>query len=120
MRISDWSSDVCSSDLPALHLHDARARNGTFDLCAPPRAGGGMAPAGRPPGAGSGAASGGQLRLIPEPFGASGRYPSMSAPRLVHVADSLPGIRPERSGAGWRYRDAQGTIIPATGEIEPP
>src|SRR3546814_3295017 len=74
--------------LPAFHLHDARARNGAFDLCAPPRTGVGMAPAGRAPGAGSGAASGGQLRLIPEPFGASGRYPSMSASRLVHVDDS--------------------------------
>src|SRR3546814_4260535 len=96
MRISDWSSDVCSSDLaapargraaadgatapplfeyaarrgtmdraardraparpyrlydrvavrrhrlPAFHLHDARARNGAFDLCAPPRTGVGM------------------------------------------------------------------------------
>src|SRR3546814_9530181 len=118
MRISDWSSDVCSSDLPALHLHDARARNGTFDLGGPPRAGGGMAPAGRPPGAGSGAASGGQLRLIPEPFGASGRYPSMSAPRLVHVDDSLPGISRERSGAGWRYRDAKGKIIRDREEID--
>src|SRR3546814_13554098 len=77
-----------------------------------------MAPAGRAPGAGSGAASGGQLRLIPEPFGASGRYPSRSAPRLVHVDDSLPGISRERSGAGWRYRDAKGKIIRDREEID--
>src|SRR3546814_10527146 len=27
MRISDWSSDVCSSDLPSLHRTCARCRN---------------------------------------------------------------------------------------------
>src|SRR3546814_3917450 len=26
MRISDWSSDVCSSDLAALHLYDVQTR----------------------------------------------------------------------------------------------
>src|SRR3546814_19718477 len=51
-------------------------------------------------------------------FGASGRYPSMSAPRLVHVDDSLPGISRERSGAGWRYRDAKGKIIRDRDEID--
>src|SRR3546814_5091096 len=83
MRISDWSSDGCSSDLAV-----------------------------------SGAASRGHPRLTPEPFGASWRYPSMSAPRLVHVDDSLPGISRERSGAGWRYRDAKGKIIRDREEID--
>src|SRR3546814_9491420 len=42
----------------------------------------------------------------------------MSAPRLVHVDDSLPGISRERSGAGWRYRDAKGKIIRDREEID--
>ncbi|HEY0597576.1 DNA topoisomerase IB [Sphingopyxis sp.] len=42
----------------------------------------------------------------------------MSAPRLVHVDDSLPGIGRERSGAGWRYRDAKGRIIRERDEID--
>src|SRR3546814_7152172 len=50
--------------LPALHLHDACARNGAFDLCAPPRTGVGVAPAGRAPGAGSRAASGGDRKSV--------------------------------------------------------
>src|SRR5690606_13994826 len=73
--------------LSALHLYDARARNGAVDLYAPPRTGVGMAPADRAPGAGSGTPSGGQPRLIPEPYGAPGRYGRMAATRLVHVDD---------------------------------
>lgn len=42
----------------------------------------------------------------------------MPAPRLVHVDDSLPGIGRERSGAGWRYRDAKGRIIRDRDEID--
>ena len=42
----------------------------------------------------------------------------MSASRLVHVDDSLPGISRERSGAGWRYRDAKGKIIRDRDEID--
>ena len=42
----------------------------------------------------------------------------MSAPRLIHVDDSLPGISRERSGAGWRYRDAKGKIIRDRDEID--
>ncbi|OHD10108.1 DNA topoisomerase IB [Sphingopyxis sp. RIFCSPHIGHO2_12_FULL_65_19] len=42
----------------------------------------------------------------------------MSAPRLVHVDDSLPGISRERSGTGWRYRDAKGRIIRERDEID--
>lgn len=42
----------------------------------------------------------------------------MSAPRLVHVDDSLPGISRERSGTGWRYRDAKGKIIRERDEID--
>ena len=42
----------------------------------------------------------------------------MSATRLIHVDDSLPGIGRERSGAGWRYRDAKGKIIRERGEID--
>src|SRR3546814_3075069 len=32
MRISDWSSDVCSSDLVHEHCHSARLRNGLDDF----------------------------------------------------------------------------------------
>ncbi|MBO9696033.1 MAG: DNA topoisomerase IB [Sphingopyxis sp.] len=42
----------------------------------------------------------------------------MPAPHLVHVDDSLPGIGRERSGAGWRYRDAKGRIIRDREEID--
>ncbi|HJS10122.1 DNA topoisomerase IB [Sphingopyxis sp.] len=42
----------------------------------------------------------------------------MSAPHLIHVDDSLPGISRERSGAGWRYRDAKGKIIRDRDEID--
>lgn len=42
----------------------------------------------------------------------------MSATRLIHVDDSLPGIGRERSGSGWRYRDAKGKIIRERGEID--
>lgn len=42
----------------------------------------------------------------------------MSAVRLVHVDDSLPGISRERSGVGWRYRDAKGKIIRDREEID--
>ena len=42
----------------------------------------------------------------------------MSATRLIHVDDSLPGISRERSGAGWRYRDAKGKVIRERGEID--
>src|SRR3546814_5484896 len=38
MRISDWSSDVCSSDLPTvLHVHPCRhRRDGAVQLARPP------------------------------------------------------------------------------------
>lgn len=42
----------------------------------------------------------------------------MSAPRLIHVDDSLPGISRERSGIGWRYRDAKGKVIRDREEID--
>ncbi len=42
----------------------------------------------------------------------------MSATRLIHVDDSLPGISRERSGTGWRYRDAKGRIIRERHEID--
>ena len=42
----------------------------------------------------------------------------MSAPRLIHVDDSLPGISRARSGIGWRYRDAKGKIIRDRAEID--
>lgn len=41
----------------------------------------------------------------------------MSATRLVHVDDSLPGIGREPMPAGWRYRDAKGKIIREAREI---
>jgi DNA topoisomerase-1 len=42
----------------------------------------------------------------------------MPATRLIHVDDSLPGIGRERSGVGWRYRDAKGRIIRERSEID--
>lgn len=42
----------------------------------------------------------------------------MPAPRLIHVDDSLPGISRERSGIGWRYRDAKGKVIRDREEID--
>ncbi|WP_428678867.1 DNA topoisomerase IB [Sphingopyxis sp.] len=42
----------------------------------------------------------------------------MSAVRLIHVDDSLPGISRARSGVGWRYRDAKGKIIRDRDEID--
>ena len=41
-----------------------------------------------------------------------------AAPRLIHVDDSLPGIRRERAASGWRYRDAAGKVIRDRAEIE--
>lgn len=41
----------------------------------------------------------------------------MSAVRLIHVDDSLPGIGRERAGDGWRYRDAKGKLIRDGDEI---
>lgn len=41
----------------------------------------------------------------------------MSAVRLIHVDDSLPGIGRERAGDGWRYRDAKGRLIRDRHEI---
>jgi DNA topoisomerase-1 len=41
-----------------------------------------------------------------------------AAPRLIHVDDSLPGIRRERTASGWRYRDAAGKVIRDRAEIE--
>lgn len=41
----------------------------------------------------------------------------MTATRLIHVDDSLPGISRERHGDGWRYRDAKGKIIRDRAEI---
>jgi DNA topoisomerase-1 len=41
----------------------------------------------------------------------------MSAARLIHVDDSLPGIGRERAGEGWRYRDAKGRVIRDAAEI---
>lgn len=41
----------------------------------------------------------------------------MSATRLIHVDDGLPGISRERVAAGWRYRDAAGKIIRERDEI---
>ncbi|WP_332816851.1 DNA topoisomerase IB [Sphingopyxis sp.] len=41
----------------------------------------------------------------------------MSATRLVHVDDSLPGIGREPMPGGWRYRDAKGKIIREAREI---
>ncbi|ALJ11464.1 DNA topoisomerase [Sphingopyxis macrogoltabida] len=46
-----------------------------------------------------------------------GRYSAMSAVRLIHVDDSLPGIGRERAGDGWRYRDAKGKLIRDRHEI---
>ena len=46
-----------------------------------------------------------------------GRYSPMSAVRLIHVDDSLPGIGRERAGDGWRYRDAKGKLIRDRHEI---
>lgn len=42
----------------------------------------------------------------------------MSAPRLVHVDDSLPGISRARSGPGWLYRDVRGKVIRDRDEID--
>ncbi|UKK85971.1 DNA topoisomerase IB [Sphingopyxis sp. BSN-002] len=42
----------------------------------------------------------------------------MSAERLIHVDDSLPGISRERSGVGWKYRDARGRLIRGRDEID--
>src|SRR3546814_10883991 len=36
MRISDWSSDVCSSDLLGLHDHESRASHGRARRSVPP------------------------------------------------------------------------------------
>lgn len=41
----------------------------------------------------------------------------MTAARLIHVDDSLPGISREPDGDGWRYRDARGRIIRDRQEI---
>lgn len=41
----------------------------------------------------------------------------MSAPRLIHVDDSLPGITRERISNGWRYRDARGKLIRDRAEV---
>lgn len=41
----------------------------------------------------------------------------MSAARLIHVDDSLPGIGRERVEGGWRYRDAKGKLIRDRDEI---
>jgi len=41
----------------------------------------------------------------------------MSAARLIHVDDSLPGIGRERAGEDWRYRDASGRVIRDAAEI---
>ncbi|UNK80440.1 DNA topoisomerase IB [Sphingopyxis granuli] len=41
----------------------------------------------------------------------------MPRARLIHVDDSLPGIRRERAGDGWRYRDAKGRLIRDRAEI---
>ena len=55
--------------VPAVHLHDAGAGDGSVDLLPPPRAGSGMAPADRTAGAGSGAAFGGwRLNRFTLPF----------------------------------------------------
>ena len=42
----------------------------------------------------------------------------MSATRLVHVDDSLPGISRKRAGVGWQYRDAKRKIIHDRKEID--
>lgn len=41
----------------------------------------------------------------------------MSAERLIHVDDSLPGISRERVDTGWRYRDPGGKLIRDAQEV---
>jgi DNA topoisomerase-1 len=41
----------------------------------------------------------------------------MTAARLIHIDDGLPGITRERTGGGWRYRDTKGKIIRDRSEI---
>src|SRR3546814_8984363 len=54
--------------LPALHLHDAGARNRPHHLLPPPRAGGGVAAADRSPGASPAAPSDGAGHPLPPPW----------------------------------------------------
>ncbi len=41
----------------------------------------------------------------------------MSAARLIHIDDGLPGITRERVADGWRYRDTKGKIIRDRDEV---
>ncbi|MDO9337655.1 MAG: DNA topoisomerase IB [Caulobacter sp.] len=41
----------------------------------------------------------------------------MTAARLIHIDDGLPGITRERVEDGWRYRDTKGKIIRDRGEV---
>lgn len=41
----------------------------------------------------------------------------MTAVRLIHIDDGLPGITRERVEDGWRYRDTKGKIIRDRGEV---
>src|SRR5690606_17303027 len=117
--------------VPAIHLHDARAGDGAFDLLPTARATGGLAAAHRAACAGTRAPSGGErlthwrqdtskrplrFRARPEPSAPAKRYPPMPT-RLIHVDDSLPGISRERWRGGWRYRDAKGRPIRDKDEI---
>src|SRR3546814_14306143 len=54
--------------LPALHLHDAGARNRPHHLLPPPRAGGGVAAADRSPGASTAAPSDGAGQPLTHPW----------------------------------------------------
>lgn len=41
----------------------------------------------------------------------------MTAARLIHIDDGLPGFTRERIDDGWRYRDTKGKIIRDRGEV---
>src|SRR3546814_18615251 len=72
MRISDWSSDVCSSDLNRAGVLDALARAGAlpahfpFLQQRPPGAGGGFMTDARSEGMGGGRVAADELRLLIE------------------------------------------------------
>src|SRR3546814_3967916 len=90
MRISDWSSDVCSSDLDLVQDDPARARRLPAGQGAQPPAAGGRVPEGlRPDGigeVGQGRAELGELTRLADALPASAA--SANAPPWMATADS--------------------------------
>src|SRR3546814_8794491 len=97
MRISDWSSDVCSSDLA--QVHDRRSRRPGSHRQLPPE------PGAEPDGADESVAPGLQAALHPDPGIAGPARPPDRGPAVGLRDRRAQGARPGPDAAGTRSEE---------------